>query len=64
MGGLFSKPKSVKAPPVPDPVAIPEVSDETGDEEMRKAMKRSGFERTILTGALRPKPTGRKTVLG
>ena len=63
MGGLFSKPKSVKAPPVPDPVAIPEVSDETGDAEMRKAMQRSGFQRTIRTGMLKPKTSG-KNLLG
>ena len=63
MGPLFSKPKSVKAPPVPDPVAIPEVSDETGDTEMRKAMQRSGFQRTIRTGMLKPKTSG-KNLLG
>ena len=64
MSGLFSKPKTVKAPSVPAPIPLPEVSEETGEEAMRKAVKRSGRNKTIITGNLVPKSTGRKTVLG
>jgi len=64
MGGLFGgKKKSPKPQAVPAPQAIPEVGDEAGEDAVRKAMKRSGFRRTILTGALEPN-TGKKTLLG
>ena len=64
MGGLFSKPKPVKAPPVPAPAPIPEVSGEAGDEAMRKAVSRSGRRKTKITGSLVPMTMGKKTILG
>ena len=66
MAGLFSSPKRAKVtvPPPPDPQPIPEISDETGDEAMRKAVAKSGRSKTFLTGNLVPTPTGKKTTLG
>lgn len=58
------KPKTVKPPPLPAPVAIPEVEVETEDWAMKRARKRRGFTSTILTGALTPTQTGRRTTLG
>jgi len=64
MGGLFgSKPKPVKAPPVPDPAPIPEVSDDTSDEAMRKAVKESSRAKTKITGNLAP-VSQKKRLLG
>lgn len=63
MGGLFSKPKSPSPPKVPPPPAIPEVGPEAGDEAMRRARRRSGFRKTIITGSLEPM-TGKKQFLG
>jgi len=60
---MGSKPKKVKPQAPPPPQAIPEVAPESEDTEVRKAMKRGGYRKTILTGALAPM-TGRKTVLG
>ncbi len=59
----MSKPKSVKPPPPPPPIAIQEVQPETGEAEKRAIRRRSGFARTIITGALSP-ATGKKTKLG
>ncbi len=64
MGSLFSKPKPIKAPPVPAPPPIPEISDETGDEARRRAVARSGRRKTVITGSLVPTSTGKKTTLG
>jgi len=50
----MSRPK-VKTPPVPAPTPIPEVAPETEDWAYRKAKKGSGFEKTLLAGAVRPK---------
>jgi hypothetical protein len=61
---MGSKPKKVAPPPVPAPQAIPETAQETGEDEMKKALKRSGYSKTILAGSLTPKSTGKKTVLG
>jgi len=58
----MSKPK-IKPPPVPAPQAIPQVAPETEDEAMKRVRSQSGFEKTILTGSLSPKPT-KKTVMG
>lgn len=64
MGGMFSKPKSVKPPP-PPPVEPPPIADDTGVEEAerRKLSRRSSRKDTFLTGELTPE-TGKKRVLG
>ena len=54
------EPKTVKAPIIPPPVAIPEVGEEAG-EQARK--KRRGRKETFLTGELVPETT-KKKVLG
>lgn len=65
MGGLFGgKPKTVKAPPVPDPPPIPVVSDESEEFAIKEQQKRSGVRQTFLTGNLTPKTTGKKRTLG
>lgn len=61
MGGLFSKPKTVKAPPVPPPLAIPDVGEEVGDQARKKRPR--GRRETFLTGDLTPE-TQKKRVLG
>jgi len=67
MGGIFGgKPKKVTPPPLPpppEPPPIPEVMEEAGEAAVRKARRRRGYARTIITGALEP-PTRKKTVLG
>lgn len=64
MGGVFGgKPKKVTPPPLPPPAAIPEVGLEVEETAVRKARRRKGFARTIITGALEP-PARKKTVLG
>lgn len=64
MGGLFGgKPKAVKPPPVPPPAAIPEVGPEPAEEAVRRARRRRGWQRTIITGSLEPMAK-KKTVLG
>lgn len=69
MGGLLSKPKTVKAPPVPSPPPIPTVGEEVGEQARRRAPR--GRQETFLTGALEPSEqdlgllrTGRKKRLG
>jgi hypothetical protein len=64
MASLFSSPKSVKAPPVPEPELEPEVDEEVGDIEKRRARRRRGRRQAILTGELVPESTGKKTLLG
>lgn len=61
MGGLLSKPKPVKAPPVPPPPPIPTVGKEVGEEAKRRRPR--GRRETFLTGDLIPE-TGKKKVLG
>lgn len=66
MGGLFAKPKKVTPPPlppVPEPPAMPEAAVEAGETAVKRARRRKGFARTIITGALEP-TAKRKTVLG
>lgn len=63
MGGLFSKPKKVRMPPVPEPEPMPESLGETG-EEARKMRKRKGRGKTIITGELEPEFVGKKRLLG
>ncbi len=71
MGGLFSKPKAPKIPPAPAPPPpppppdpLPTVSSDTGDAEVKKTQRRSGYSKTIVTGALTPAESGKKKVLG
>ncbi len=53
MSGLFGgKPSVVEAPPLPAPVAIPEVGEEVGDIARRKRPR--GRRETFLTGELIP----------
>lgn len=62
----MGKPKAPKAPPPPPPIApAPTVqeSEPAAEETMRRTRRRSGFQKTILTGSLTP-GTGKKTVLG
>ncbi len=61
MGGLLSKPKTVKAPPVPATPPIPTVGEEVGEQARRKRPR--GRQETFLTGDLIPQ-TAKKTVLG
>lgn len=63
MGGLFAKPKVVKPPPVPPPAAIPEAAVEAGETAVKRARRRKGYARTVITGALQPEPK-KKTILG
>lgn len=63
MTSIFSKPKAVKMPAPPPPPAMPVESSDAGDYAAMMAKKRSGFRKTILTGALAP-TTGKKTTLG
>jgi len=64
MGGLVSKPKTVKPPPVPEPPPVPTVQDEAEEFAIREEQRRSGLSKTFLTGNLKPQPTGKKTTLG
>ncbi len=61
MGGLLTRPKAVKAPPVPPPLAIPEVGEEVGEQARRRAPR--GRRETFLTGDLIPE-TEKKRFLG
>lgn len=62
MGGLT--PKTVKAPPVPEPEPIPEIDEEVSDVEKKRALRRRGRRQTIITGELEPVTTGKKRLLG
>ncbi len=65
MSGLLGgKPKEVKAPPVPYPLPVPVVSDESEEFAIKEQRKRSGISRTFLTGNLSPKSKGLKRTLG
>ena len=58
MGSIFGrKPKRLRPPPVPAPPPIPAVDEETKEETMRQALRRSGRRKTILTGAFAPRVT-------
>lgn len=61
MGGLFRKPKSVKAPRPPAPPAIPVVGEEVGDIARRRVPR--GRQETFITGELVPE-TEKKRLLG
>lgn len=58
----MGKPKKVEVPEA-TPIATEIQSEEAGEETVRKERRRSGRQKTVLTGALTPQ-TGRKTVLG
>ena len=65
--GLFgSKPKATAPlPDPPPPPAVPELGAEAGEEEAKRVKRRAGFQQAVsVTGALRPRSTGRKTLLG
>lgn len=60
MAALFSSPKKVKAPPLPPPLAIPEIDE----DEVRKSVRsRRGRRYTKVTGELEPS-TKKKVLLG
>ena len=64
--GIGSKPKAVAPPPLPpppEPPAAPEVMEEAGEAAVRKARRRRGYAKTIVTGALEP-ATKKRTLLG
>ena len=64
MGGIFGGGRRVTPPTVQRVSPPPTVSQESSDWAMRRAQSTSGFQQTILTGDLRPRSTGRRTVLG
>lgn len=53
----------ITTPPVPAPPAIPVVSSDTGDFAMKEQLKKSGYQKTILAGAVAP-VTNKKRILG
>jgi len=59
----MGKPKEIKAPEVPDPIAVVETSEESADDAMKRHKKRGGFKKNVLAGAL-DKKSKRKSVLG
>lgn len=64
-GGAFRKPKAVTPPPLPPPEPEPvmETVEQAGEAERRRAMRRRGRTKTVITGALEPETT-KKTLLG
>ena len=65
MTALFAKPSKPKyiPPPVKEPPPVPQIGPSTYDTAFTAAKRRSGFRKTILTGALEPAGAG-KAVLG
>jgi len=64
MGGLFSSPKSVQAPPPQPPPPLPDVSEDVEDIARRKRSRGArGRRATFLVGELAPE-TKKKKVLG
>ena len=59
----MSKPKAVKPPPPPDPIATPVTTPEVENNAIKKARKGMSFQKTRLTGNLAPK-TGKRTTFG
>ncbi len=65
MASLFSSPKSPPKPAAPPPPpATPTVGPDTDSAAMMKVRRRSGFQKTILTGDLAPATTDKKQLLG
>jgi hypothetical protein len=63
MGGIFSKPKSTKPPPVPKTPPPPTIEDATQAGEQVRRRRPSGTAETFLTGDLVPEKK-KKTTLG
>lgn len=63
MSYRFKGGKGSKPPAPPAPQALPETADETGEQAAMREMRRGGFAKTVLTGALTPK-SRKSTVLG
>lgn len=59
----LTKAKKPSPPPTQAPMAQVIEEGPAGDDEVRKTRRRSGYEKTILTGALAPSVGGR-TILG
>jgi len=59
----MGKPKTPKPPPPPAPVAAVDVSKAPEDEAIKAKRRKSGYQKTVLTGNLAPN-TGKKTTLG
>lgn len=62
MGGLISKPKAVKTPPVPPAPPLPTVGEEVGEQARKKRPR--GRRETFLTGDLIPERRLGKLQLG
>ena len=66
MGGMFSSPKKPKIPKpvIPAPPAIS--GDGSGEQDFvaKNVARKAGYKKTILTGALTPKSSGKKKRLG
>jgi len=62
----MGKPKTPKAPPPPPPVAPAAIQDvsKAPEEAVKTQRRKSGYQKTVLTGNLTPKMTGKKTTLG
>ena len=58
---IFPEPKVIKAPPVPPPLVVPDVSEDVETQARRRRPR--GRRETFLTGDLVPE-TGKKKVLG
>jgi hypothetical protein len=62
----MGSPPKVKPPPIPSPQATPSTASDSSlaaDEAIKKQRRKSGFEKTLLTGTLGATGTG-KTTLG
>ena len=59
----MGKPKSVKAPKVPDPIAEVVTGEQAGDAAIKKRARAGGFKRNVLAGQLSPS-TGKSSLLG
>jgi len=53
-----------KMPPVPPPPAIPSEGEDAGISVAKAMRRKSGYAKTILTGDLIPKSSGKNKVLG
>ena len=54
---------TIKPPKPPAPPPVPQEAPQTGDQAIEKQRRKSGFEKTVMTGELTPN-TGKKTTLG